>query len=101
MAATPRGPRLPRSLYVLVFIHHDRRRERGAGGSAKAVDWATREARNLLMELAEQAGAVKFLIRDRDTKFTASFDAVFATDGIRIVKSPARGDSGPTRSLCG
>ncbi|MDA8312757.1 MAG: transposase, partial [Actinomycetota bacterium] len=39
---------------------------------------------------ADQANAVKFLIRDRDTKFTTSFDAVFAGDGVRIVKSPIR-----------
>jgi transposase InsO family protein len=42
------------------------------------------------MELADQAKSAKFLIRDRDTKFTASFDAVFATEGTRIIKSPVR-----------
>jgi hypothetical protein len=49
------------------------------------------------MEIAEQANAVKFLIRDRDPKFTASFDADFAGEGIRILKSPIRAP-GPTRS---
>jgi putative transposase len=82
---------LLRRLYVLVFIHHDSRLVRIAGVTAKPVaDWVTQQARNLSMDLADQAKPVKFLIRDRDTKFTASFDAVFAADGTRIIKSPVR-----------
>jgi transposase InsO family protein len=82
---------LLRRLYVLFFIHHDSRLVRVASVTAKpATDWVTQQARNISMELADQVAAVKFLVRDRDTKFTASFDAVLAADGIRIIKTPVR-----------
>jgi len=82
---------LLRRLYVLVFIHHDTRLVRIAGITSNPVTgWVTQQARNLSMELAEQASTIKFLVRDRDTKFTASFDAVFAAEGTRIIKSPVR-----------
>jgi transposase InsO family protein len=78
-------------LYVLVFIHHESRFVRIAGiTSNPAASWVTQQARNRSMELADQAKSAKFLIRDGDTKFTASFDAVFATEGNRIIKSPVR-----------
>ncbi len=81
-------------LYVLVFIHHDTRLVGIAGVTAKPVtNWVTHQARNFSMDLDDQGNTVKFLIRDRDTKFTKSFDAVFAGDGITIVKSPKRADS--------
>jgi putative transposase len=82
---------LLRRLYVLIFIHHESRLVRVAGVTANPVAaWVTQQARNLCMELGEQPTAVKFLIRDRDTKFTASFDAVFAAEAIRIIKTPIR-----------
>ncbi|MHB1553247.1 MAG: integrase core domain-containing protein [Acidimicrobiales bacterium] len=82
---------LLRRLYVLVFIHHDSRLVRIAGVTAKPVAaWVTQQARNLSMELANQATAVKFLVRDRDTKYTASFDAVFGAEGVRVIKTPVQ-----------
>jgi transposase InsO family protein len=52
--------------------------------------WATQQARNLLMDLGERAGHFKFVIRDRDSKFTAAFDEVLAGNGMRIIKTPVR-----------
>ena len=48
------------------------------------------QARNLTCNLAGRSRAVTFLIRDRDTKFTSSFDEVFRTEGIKIIKTPIR-----------
>jgi putative transposase len=50
----------------------------------------TQQARNFTMALGERADAFQFLVRDRDTKFTAGFDAVFADAGITVLRSPPR-----------
>ncbi|MEV8063870.1 integrase core domain-containing protein [Streptomyces antimycoticus] len=52
--------------------------------------WATQQARQLLWEISERADQFRCLIRDRDAKFTAAFDAVFASEGITVTKIPPR-----------
>lgn len=79
------------SAYVLAVIEHANRRIRILGTTVHPDNaWVTQQARNLLMDLGEHASTVKFLIRDRDTKFIAAFDAVFLDAGIRILRSPIR-----------
>ena len=48
------------------------------------------QTRNLLMNLEDHADGLKFLIRDRDAKFTTVFDGVFTATGVRIIKTPVR-----------
>ncbi|MDX3260174.1 integrase core domain-containing protein [Streptomyces sp. MI02-2A] len=49
--------------------------------------WATQLSRNLLANLADRAAGFRYLLRDRDSRFTQAFDAVFTADGIEILKS--------------
>jgi putative transposase len=72
-------------------IEHGRRRVHIAGITAHPTGaWVTQQARNLLMDLGHRAEQFRFLIRDRDSKFTAGFDAAFAGAGIRILRTPVR-----------
>ena len=82
---------LLRRLYVLFFIEIDTRRIYLSGVTSNPIgEWVTQQGRNLSLVLSERARPAKFLIRDRDTKFMASFDEVFRTEGIRVVKTPVR-----------
>jgi putative transposase len=77
--------------YVLAVIEHVTRRIRILGVTLHPTgDWTAQQARNLVMDLGEQACRVKFVIRDRSSDFTAAFDAVFANAGIRIVLCSVR-----------
>jgi putative transposase len=80
---------LVRRLYALVVIEHGTRRAHLAGITANPDGaWTTQAARNFLMDMGGRMAGVKFLIRDRAGQFTSSFDAVFTTEGIRILLSP-------------
>ncbi len=72
--------------YVLAVIEHATRRIRILGITLHPTgEWATQQARNLIMDLGEQADQIKFMIRDRGSNFTTAFDAVLADAGIRTV----------------
>ncbi len=80
-----------RRLHVLFFTGHDTRCGHLTGITAHPTgSWVTQQARNLLMNLENRADGFKFLIRDRDAKFTATFDAVFTAIGARMVKTPVQ-----------
>lgn len=75
--------------YVLLFIELATRRVHFAGVTAHPNgQWVTQQAKNLFM--GSELDRFKFLIRDRDAKFSGSFDNVFITEGIAVVKTPYR-----------
>lgn len=80
-----------RRLYVLFFIELDTRRVRLAGVTPKPTGpWVTQQARNLFLRAGDSLSGRKFLIRDRDTKFTGPFDEVFTSEAMGVIKSPVR-----------
>jgi putative transposase len=82
---------LLKRIYVLVFIEHGTRRMHIGGVTANpAGEWTVQQARNLALDLGERSKDVKFLIRDRGSNFTASFDAVFQAAGTRIIRTAVR-----------
>ncbi len=78
-------------LYVLFFIELGSRRVHLAGCTTNPSGvWVTQQARQFAWKLQEQPSPFRYLIRDRDSKFTRCFDAVFASEGVTIVKTPVR-----------
>jgi putative transposase len=79
---------LLKRLYMLVFIEHGTRRMHLGGVTANPTgEWTVQQARNLALTLAGRFENIKFLIRDRGSNFTASFDAVFEATGARILRT--------------
>lgn len=79
------------TLYVFFFIEVGTRRVHFAGCTAHPTPaWVTQQARQFVWTVEERTPVVRFLIRDRDSKFTNSFDAVFASEHIKIICAPVR-----------
>jgi putative transposase len=77
--------------YVLFFVELATRRVRLAGVTTNPDGrWVTQQARNLLMQLDEEGVRPRFLVRDRDSKFTRDFDEVVRWEGMRVIKAPVR-----------
>ncbi len=74
-------------MFILAVIEHSSRRVRVLGATAA---WVTQTARNLVMDLEDAGCQVKYLIRGRDGKYPALFDAVLADAGITLVRSGVR-----------
>jgi len=80
-----------RRLYVLFFVSIGTRRvEYLACTSNPSAAWMAQQARNLLIDLDDRGKRVRFLIHDRDTKFSRAFDGIVQSEGISIIRTPVR-----------
>ena len=77
-----------RRLYALVFLEHGTRRLHITGVTAHpTAQWAVQQARNLTADLGTRVEKLRFVLRDRDSKYTDAFDAVFEAEGIDVLLS--------------
>ncbi|GIH05204.1 hypothetical protein Rhe02_32710 [Rhizocola hellebori] len=82
---------LLKRICVLFFIELATRRVYVAGVTTHPTGaWVAQQARNLLMGLGKRADGLRFLVRDRDAKFTAMFDRVFTAAGIDVLRTPSQ-----------
>ena len=78
-----------KTIYVLFFIELSTRRVHVAGVTTHPDStWVTGQARNLAID--ERLSGVRFLLRDRDAKFSGPFDAVLRAEGVRVIRTPIR-----------
>jgi transposase InsO family protein len=88
-----------RRFYVLFFIELTTRRVHLAGITTNPDGrWVTQQARNLFMQFDDDGARPRFLVRDRDTKFTHDFDEVFRSEGIRVIKARVRAPQARARA---
>ncbi len=87
-----------KTLYVLFFLELGTRRVHLAGCTAHpTAAWVMQQARQLSWALEDEGVPARFLIHDRDSKFTAAFNTVFTSQGVTIIQTPY---CAPTANAC-